>query len=153
MDLILWRHAEAESGDEAGEDLARPLTHRGEKQAARMAVWLEQQLPDGLRVLASPARRAEQTARALGRKIKLRAELLPGGSPDELLALAQWPSARSAVLVVGHQPMLGQAAARLLGLKAPDCVIRKGAVWWLRHRQRQEVEETILLAVRSPDFF
>lgn len=153
MDLILWRHAEAESGDDVGEDLARPLTHRGEKQAARMAVWLEQQLPDSLRVLASPARRAEQTARALGRKIKLRAELLPGGSPDELLALAQWPSARSAVLVVGHQPMLGQTAARLLNLQAPQCTIRKGAVWWLRHRRRQEVEETILLAVRSPDFF
>lgn len=153
MDLILWRHAEAENGDDEGEDIARPLTHRGEKQAARMAVWLERQLPDGLRVLASPARRAEQTARALGRKIKLRAELLPGGSPDELLALAQWPDARSAVLVVGHQPLLGQTAARVLGLQAPDCAIRKGAVWWLRHRRRQEVEETILLAVRSPDFF
>jgi phosphohistidine phosphatase len=118
-----------------------------------MAVWLERQLPDGLRVLASPARRAEQTARALGRKVKLRAELLPGGSPDELLTLAQWPDARSAVLVVGHQPLLGQTAARLLGLQAPDCAIRKGAVWWLRHRRRQGVEETILLAVRSPDFF
>lgn len=153
MDLILWRHAEAESGGDEGEDIARPLTHRGEKQAARMAVWLERQLPDGLRVLASPARRAEQTARALGRKIKLRAELLPGGNPDELLTLAQWPDARSAVLVVGHQPLLGQTAAHLLDLKAPDCVIRKGAVWWLRHRRRQGVEETILLAVRSPDFF
>ena len=152
MDLILWRHAEAENAPDGGEDLERPLTHRGEKQAARMAVWLDRQLPDGLRVLASPARRTEQTARALGRKIKLRAELLPGGSPDELLELVQWPRARGAVLVVGHQPLLGQTAARLLGLQAPQCAIRKGAVWWLRHRQRQETEETLLMAVQSPDF-
>jgi phosphohistidine phosphatase len=152
MDLILWRHAEAENAPDGGEDLERPLTHRGEKQAARMAVWLDRQLPDGLRVLASPARRTEQTARALGRKVKLRAELLPGGSPDELLELVQWPRARGAVLVVGHQPLLGQTAARLLGLQAPLCAIRKGAVWWLRHRQRQETEETLLIAVQSPDF-
>ena len=37
MDLILWRHAEAEELAEAGDDLARALTSRGEKQAARMA--------------------------------------------------------------------------------------------------------------------
>ena len=117
-----------------------------------MAVWLDRQLPDGLRVLASPARRTEQTAKALGRKYKLRAELLPGGQPDELLELAQWPRSRGAVLRVGHQPMLGQTVARLLGLRADECSIRKGAVWWLRHRQRQDASETILLAVQSPEF-
>lgn len=152
MDLILWRHAEAERIGDEGDDIERPLTQRGEKQAARMAAWLERQLPDGLRVLASPARRAEQTARALGRKIKLRAELLPGGNSEDLLTLAQWPQARGAVLVVGHQPMLGQTAARLLELKTPECAIRKGAVWWLRHRQRPEGAHTLLLVVQSPDF-
>lgn len=151
-DLILWRHAEAENAGENEDDLDRPLTQRGEKQAARMAVWLDRQLPDGLRVLASPARRTEQTAKALGRKYKLRAELLPGGQPDELLELAQWPRSRGAVLIVGHQPMLGQTVARLLGLRADECSIRKGAVWWLRHRQRQGASETILLAVQSPEF-
>ena len=151
-DLILWRHAEAENAGENEDDLDRPLTQRGEKQAARMAVWLDRQLPDGLRVLASPARHTEQTAKALGRRYKLRAELLPGGQPDELLELAQWPRSRGAVLVVGHQPMLGQTVARLLGLRADECSIRKGAVWWLRHRQRQDASETILLAVQSPEF-
>jgi phosphohistidine phosphatase len=153
MDLILWRHAEAEEGAEGGgDDLARPLTARGEKQAARMAAWLDRQLPDGLRVLASPARRTEQTAQALGRKFKLRAELLPGGTPAELLELAQWPKARGAVLVVGHQPVLGQTAAQLLGMDAADCSIRKGAVWWLRQRQRMDHSQTVLMAVLAPDF-
>ncbi|RYF07704.1 MAG: histidine phosphatase family protein [Comamonadaceae bacterium] len=153
MDLILWRHAEAQEAEQDGvEDLERALTARGEKQAARMAAWLDRQLPEGLRVLASPARRTEQTAKALSRKYKLRAELLPGGAPSDLLELAQWPRSRGAVLVVGHQPMLGQTVAHLLGLQAPDCAIRKGAVWWLRQRQRQDVSETVLLTVQSPEF-
>ena len=152
MDLILWRHAEAEEAQDGGDDLARPLTPRGEKQAARMAAWLDRQLPEGLRVVASPARRTEQTAHALGRKFKMRAELLPGGTPQDLLELVQWPRAKGAVLVVGHQPMLGQVVAQLLALQASDCSIRKGAVWWLRHRQRLETEETVLMAVQSPEF-
>ncbi len=152
MDLILWRHAEAHEGEDGLDDLERALTPRGEKQAARMAAWLDRQLPEGLRVLCSPARRTEQTAQALGRKYKLRAELLPEGTPTELLELVQWPRARGAVLVVGHQPLLGQTAAQLLGMGEGACAIRKGAVWWLRQRQRLEQSQTVLMAVMAPDF-
>jgi phosphohistidine phosphatase len=152
MDLILWRHAEAEEAAEGGDDLARALTPRGEKQAARMAAWLDRQLPEGLRVLASPARRTEQTASALGRKFKMRAELLPGGTPQELLDLAQWPRAKGTVLIVGHQPMLGQTIAQLMGLQASECAVRKGSVWWLRQRQRLDQSQTLLIAVQSPEF-
>ena len=151
MDLILWRHAEAEDVEDGSEALARALTPRGEKQAARMAAWLDRQLPEGLRVLASPARRTEQTARALGRKFKMRAELLPGGTPQDLLELAQWPRAKGAVLVVGHQPMLGQTIAQLMGLQSSECAVRKGAVWWLRQRQRLDQSQTVLVAVQSPE--
>ena len=152
MDLILWRHAEAEEAPDGGDDLARALTSRGEKQAARMAAWLDRQLPEGLRVLASPSRRTEQTANALGRKFKMRAELLPGGSVEDLLELAQWPRAKGAVLVVGHQPVLGQTIAQLLELQAAECAVRKGAVWWLRQRQRLDQSQTVLLTVQSPEF-
>lgn len=151
MDLILWRHAEAEEAVEGQDDLERVLTPRGEKQAARMAAWLDRQLPDGVRVLASPARRTEQTVHALGRKYKLRAELLPGGMPADLLELVQWPRSRGAVLVVGHQPLLGETIASLLGMAAPECPVRKGAVWWLRQRQRLEQTQTIVFAVQSPE--
>ena len=152
MDLILWRHAEAEMGAAHMDDLSRPLTARGEKQAARMAAWLERQLPDGLRVLSSPARRAEQTATALGRKYKLRAELLPDGTAQDLLELVQWPRSRGAVLVVGHQPVLGQTIAHLLEIHSNQCAVRKGSVLWVRQRQSVERSETTLLAVLSPDF-
>ncbi|MFT4191049.1 MAG: histidine phosphatase family protein [Comamonas sp.] len=152
MDLILWRHAEAQEAAEDIEDEQRILTPRGEKQASRMAAWLDRQLPEGVRILCSPAVRTEQTAKALGRKFKRRAELLPDGQVQDLLDLAQWPASRAPVLVVGHQPMLGQAVARVMGWPVADCSIRKGAVWWLRHREREGHGQTVLLTVQSPDF-
>jgi phosphohistidine phosphatase len=153
MDLILWRHAEAELIQEEGaEDLARKLTPRGERQAARMAAWLDRQLPEGLRVLASPAKRTEQTAMALSRKYKLRAELLPGANVQDVLELAQWPHRQGAVLMVGHQPVLGQTIAHLLGMHANECPVRKGSVWWLRQRVREEGVQTVVLTVQTPDW-
>ncbi len=151
MDLILWRHAEAEEPAEGGNDLERALTARGEKQASRMAAWLDRQLPEGARVLASPARRTEQTALALGRKYKLRDELRPDGTPEQLLELVQWPSSRLPILVVGHQPVLGQTIARLLQLSEAECAVRKGAVWWLRHRARSGEGRTVVVTVQAPE--
>ncbi|MEO7399939.1 MAG: histidine phosphatase family protein [Polaromonas sp.] len=155
MDLILWRHAEAEDAPEGdlqpSTDLARALTARGEKQAARMAGWLDRQLPGSTRILVSPARRCEQTALALGRKFKIREELAPGAAPAQLLALVQWPSSRSPILVVGHQPTLGQTIAQLLGFQESDCALKKGAVWWLRSREREGQNQTVVQAVQSPE--
>jgi phosphohistidine phosphatase len=151
MDLILWRHAEAEDEEEGGDDLKRSLTGRGEKQAARMAAWLDRQLPEGARILCSPARRCEQTVLTLGRKYKVRQELAPGATAADLLELAQWPSAKQAVLLVGHQPELGATIAQLLNFKHDSCPVRKGAVWWLRTRERDGHEQTVLVAVQSPD--
>ncbi|PHM21038.1 MAG: histidine phosphatase family protein [Curvibacter sp. PD_MW3] len=151
MDLVLWRHAEAQDWVPGCNDLERSLTPRGEKQAARMATWLDRQLPEGTRVLVSPARRTEQTALALGRKYKLREEIAPEGTVAQLLELVQWPQGKGTTLIVGHQPMLGQAIAQLLGMQASECAVRKGAVWWLRHRQRDGGAQTVLLTVQSPE--
>ena len=151
MDLILWRHAEAQDPLEGQEDISRALTGRGEKQAARMAHWLDRQLPEGARVLASPARRCEQTAHALDRKYKIRPELAIGGTVEQLLAVAQWPQGKATVLIVGHQPVLGQAIARLLGLNASECVVKRGAVWWLRNRERGALSQTVVVTVQSPE--
>ncbi len=151
MDLILWRHAEALEAEEGAEDLQRSLTPRGDKQAARMAAWLDRQLPEGVRVLSSPARRCEQTALALGRKYKLRDELGPFGTVEDLLRVVQWPQTKAVALVVGHQPTLGLAIARLLGLPEGECAVRKGAVWWLRCRERAGQFQTVVVTVQSPD--
>ena len=151
MDLMLWRHAEAEDAGEGQRDLDRALTARGEKQAARVAAWLDRQLPEGVKVVCSPARRCEQTVLALGRKYKLRDELAPDATADDILEAAQWPSARHPVLVVGHQPALGEAIARLMGVEAGGCAVRKGAVWWLRTRERDGHGQTLVWAVQSPE--
>ncbi len=151
MDLVLWRHAEAQDWVPGCDDLSRCLTTRGEKQAARMAAWLDRQLPANTRIFVSPARRCEQTASALGRKYKFRQELSPEGQMAQLLELVQWPDAKGTVLVVGHQPTLGQTIAHLIELKASECAVKKGAVWWLRHRQRDSLSHSVLVAVQSTE--
>lgn len=151
MDLVLWRHAEAHEAQPGQDDLSRALTSRGEKQAARMAAWLDRQLPDGTRILVSPAKRTEQTVQALGRKYKLREELGPNATVDQLLQLVQWPQGKGVILLVGHQPVLGQTIARLLAIHGSECSVKKGAVWWLRHRLREGASQTTLVSVQSPD--
>ena len=149
MDLILWRHADAESGEP---DLRRRLTSKGIKQADRMASWLDGRLPDGCRILVSPAERAQQTAMPLKRKFRVADELAPGANVDAVLALAGWPDAREAALIVGHQPTLGEVAATLLAGEALPWSIRKGGVWWLSNRAREGSEVVVLKVVISPDF-
>ncbi len=151
MDLILWRHAEAIDLDLVGDDLLRSLTSKGEKQAARMGAWLDRQLPDGAKVWSSPATRTEQTAAALGRKFKVHASLAPLCGVDELLQLVQWPHGKGCVVVVGHQPTLGQTISRLMGLQEAECALKKGALWWLRHRERDGIAQTVVVTVQSPE--
>lgn len=156
MDLILWRHAQAHDALPGGDDFSRTLTRKGQGQARRVAVWLDRQIPDSTRVLVSPALRAEQTAKTLGRKYKLRNELLPGSSADELLALLKWANDtatpnKGSFLLVGHQPTLGCLASRLLGTAESVCDMRKGSVWWLRSLHRQGPLHMTLVAVVGPD--
>jgi phosphohistidine phosphatase len=149
MDLILWRHAEAEPGEP---DLGRRLTAKGIKQAERVASWLDGRLPDTTRILASPADRAQQTALALKRKFRTADELSPGVSAADVLKAAGWPEARESVLIVGHQPTLGEVASLLLAGDELPWSIRKGAVWWLSNRVRDGVSAVVLKVVIGPDF-
>ncbi|MES2991195.1 MAG: phosphohistidine phosphatase SixA [Pseudomonadota bacterium] len=151
MDLILWRHAEAVELREGADDLVRPLTTKGERQAQRMADWLNQRLAQSTRVLVSPALRCQQTARALDRKFKTLTELGPEGNGEALLKAARWPDASEPVLIVGHQPTLGFVASYLLSDQPQNWTIKKGAVWWIRGRQREDRAQVILQAVQSPD--
>jgi phosphohistidine phosphatase len=151
MDLIFWRHAEAEDWTEGCDDMQRSLTARGEKQAKRMAGWLDRQLPEGTRIICSPARRCEQTVLALGRKYKLHDELAPDATPEGLLAAAGWPNGKSVMLLVGHQPVLGQSIALLLGMQQDSCPVRKGSVWWIRTRERDGDVQTVVVTVQSPE--
>ncbi len=150
MDLILWRHAQTE---DSLPDLERQLTPLGRKQAARMAAWLDRSLPSGCRILCSPAVRTRQTADALGRKYKVVPEIGPGADPQQVLAAAGWPDARGPVLLVGHQPWLGQVAALLLAGQPQYWTVKKANAWWIAQRDREEGNPIYLKAVMAPEFF
>lgn len=150
MELILWRHAQAEAGEP---DEGRQLTQQGKKQAARMGAWLDRSLPSGCKILCSPTARTVQTVEALGRKYKIVPEIGPAATAQEVLAAAGWPETKVPVMVVGHQPWLGQVASLLLTGSEQDWTIKKSNAWWISHRQREEGNEVFLKAVLAPEFF
>ena len=150
MELVLWRHADAEDGLL---DMKRALTDKGRRQASRVAKWLRPRLEGQWDILASPAVRARQTAEALDLEYDVQVALGPGASEDGLLRAAQWPQNGRNVLIVGHQPTLGRIAARLLTGHMGDLTIKKGAVWWFsgKYDRHLGLSETVLRAVIGPD--
>ena len=131
MDLILWRHADAEDAYSGISDAERKLTDKGHKQAQKMAAWLNPQLPDKVRIVVSPAIRAVQTAEALKRKFEISDKLFTSAAACDYLEASGWPGA-DCVLLVGHQPTLGELAALLMSGTPQMWDIKKGAVMWLR---------------------
>jgi len=154
MNLILWRHADANPGSP---DLARELTKKGERQAAAMAAWLKPFLSKRVKILSSPARRTVQTADALGLPYDICDDLAPEADETQILRACRWPGARGegdkkeTIIVVGHQPSLGRAAAMLLTQAPADWTLRKGAIWWFSSRAQEGDANAILKAAMSPD--
>jgi phosphohistidine phosphatase len=148
MDLILWRHADAQDGDN---DMARELTAKGRKQAERIALWLKPRLPESTRILVSPAVRALQTADALELDYEVVSNIAPGALGVQVLSAAGWPDATGTVLLIGHQPTLGEASSLLLFGEAGGLNIKKGGLIWLSNRVRGSQPQTILKAAMSPD--
>jgi phosphohistidine phosphatase len=150
MDLILWRHAEAEDGQGVMPDSERKLTGRGVKHAEQMADWLRGQHMKDPRVFSSPTRRARQTADILGLPVKVKSQLGVGSSAADLLAAADWPDYAGVTILVGHQPALGRLASLLLAGSEADWTIKKGGIWWFSNRVRRDETQTILRAVANP---
>lgn len=155
-DLLLWRHAEAEDMSVTGQDADRALTKRGRKDAAGMAKWLHQHLPEGTLVLCSPARRCRETVEALTALTQAEIKIVDFLSVESSLqqiedALADYDSVK-ALLLVGHQPNLGFLMARLLVMQQSAPVVKKGSVSWLRKRHAGDTEEYYIYAVQQPNF-
>jgi phosphohistidine phosphatase len=144
MDLLLWRHAEAEDGED---DLRRRLTERGHKQARAMAKWINERRLKDLRIIVSPAVRTQQTAEALKLPFETLRKIGPDACVSELIAASGWPTASGSVLIIGHQPSLGRLASLLLAGHESEWTIKKGALWWLTNRVRREETQTVLRAV------
>ncbi len=144
--IILWRHADAAPADiEHGEDdMQRNLTKKGVGQAKKMATWLTQQLSGQLSepsiLVSSPAERAIQTAEALKQKIIEAHALRPSANLQEVLKFLTDLETKNkdqiklgnSLIIVGHQPWLGQLVTHLTGFSGAEISIKKGAIWWLR---------------------
>ncbi len=144
MELILWRHAEAEDGFP---DDARKLTPKGEMQAEKMAAWLRGRLPENARIIASPTKRTRQTAEALAPGYSVVKRIGPGASVEDVLNSAGWPGEGEAVVVVGHQPNIGEVCAALLSKNLTGgLVVKKGSVWWFSNGKGS----VLLKAVMTP---
>jgi phosphohistidine phosphatase len=148
MELILWRHAEAEDGLN---DSERKLTPKGIKQAARMAKWLRARVPVDALVIVSPAKRTQQTARALQFDFKTVQEIGVAAAPEDLLLAAGWPECKGTVIVIGHQPTLGETASLLLTGTASLWSVKKGAIVWITRRADVPQARTHLRVAISPD--
>jgi phosphohistidine phosphatase len=144
MDLILWRHAEAEDGRP---DSERKLTEHGREQARRIAAWLKPRLPENCEILVSPAARAQETAQALGVAFTTTPAVGTDATTVDVMATIDGPARSGAILIVGHQPTLGRVAALLISGVEADWDIGKGALWWIRHSGG----ETTLFAALGPD--
>lgn len=156
MDLILWRHADAEEAGPDQPDSARPLTPLGRQQAESMARWLAGRLPASTEILVSPALRTRQTVEALGREFRVEGAIASGGSPQALLKAVGWPMARNPVLVVGHQPTLGLVASLLLSGRLQHWTVGKSNVWWISGDGSAEdpfgPDNAWLRAMMAPEF-
>jgi phosphohistidine phosphatase len=150
MNLILWRHAEAE--DQAASDLARQLTGRGIKQAQAAAKWLKSRIDDDAVFLVSPATRTVQTMEAFGDRYRVVQELAPGAGAQTVLDVVEWPRGiAETVVVVGHQPTLGRVAASLMTGHEADWTMKKAGIWWFQQRSRAGDDQIVLRAVAGPD--
>ena len=148
MELILWRHAEAVDGQP---DMERCLTAKGVRQAEHMATFLRSRIPQDTRILVSPAVRAQQTASALSKHFITEPAIAPNCSVHSLLDAARWPDGEGCVLLVGHQPVLGEAAALLLCGSHAGFSVKKGSIWWFSRRHNQGGSQTSLRLVITPD--
>lgn len=118
--LHLLRHAKSDWDDKSLTDHERPLAPRGVKAARQLARHLEEAPIELELVLCSTARRARETLDlirpALGDVSVKYEEDLYGAAPDELITrLRRVPKTVGAVLVIGHNPGIEEAARRLLG--------------------------------------
>lgn len=150
VDLILWRHADAEDEGKSVRDKDRRLTPRGENHALQIADWLHAQKPRNLEVIAGPEVRTKQTARALQLPFKVDRKIGAGAHVVELLAAANWPDHSGAVLLVSHQPAIGRLASLLLAGVESEWTVKKGSLWWFTNRVRSGERQTIVRAVVNP---
>jgi phosphohistidine phosphatase len=147
MDLILWRHADAEEGSN---DLERALTRKGQQQGRQMAAWLGERLPHGYVMISSEAKRSQQTAAFLSKAFQVVPAINPGASLETVMTTIDEFHKADTLVLVGHQPYLGRLAARLMAGDPQYWSVKKGAIWWLSMRHHAGDDSVRLKVMVTP---
>ena len=133
-ELYLIRHAIAEERGEAWpDDSKRPLTSDGKDLMRKAARGLARIVEPFDVVLTSPYVRARQTAEIVSNEFDERPPLVvvdsmtPSGSFQAVLNDLEKHTKKPRIALVGHEPSIGELAARLAGLRRP-LEFKKGAV-------------------------
>ncbi len=144
----MWRHTEAE---DALPDATRELTGRGRKQARAWPTGLIRRLPPDITHSDQSRHPRPATPQHWGVNTK-RCRIGARRQRSGRAGRGGWPDAAYPVLVVGHQPTLGQVAMQLLAGQAGDLTVKKGGIWWFQSRERTGQVQVVLRAVAAPDW-
>ena len=133
-ELYFVRHGLAEErGDAWPDDAKRPLTDEGISRMRKAARGLSRLGVSVDIVLTSPLVRARQTAEIVAGELDPRPSLVnvesltPGGSYAAVVADLEKHSRKTRIALVGHEPMIGELAAKMIGSRHP-IEFKKGAV-------------------------
>ncbi len=151
MELILWRHAEAERASAGLPDQERKLTPIGLKQAQKMADWIRPRLPKQTKILVGPSVRTCQTADFLEMPYTVERKVGIGADIADIIAAAQWPGEGGSVMVVCHQPSIGHLASLFIAGIESEMPIKKCGMLWFSTREREHRMQVVLRAVIYPD--
>ena len=133
-ELYLIRHGLAEErGDAWPDDAKRPLTDPGMAHLRKAARGLARLGVSVEVVLSSPLVRARQTAEIVAAGLDPRPSLVnvdslaPDGTYAAVVADLEKHARKARIALVGHEPAIGELAARLIGSRHP-IEFKKGAV-------------------------
>jgi phosphohistidine phosphatase len=134
LELFLIRHGEAaERGDEYPDDTKRPLTSKGIAKLRKQVRALDALGVGFDQIVTSPLVRTKQTADVFAQGLKSKppvtssGALAPGGTPAAVMQEVARHAGKGRVALVGHEPDIGDLAARLIGARRP-IAFKKGAI-------------------------
>ena len=134
MEVYLFRHGIAEDARPGHADPARELTAEGRRKTAAVAKTLRDAGVSASLILTSPYVRAVQTARIAAEELGYKADLaetkalIPNGTPEGVWDELRQHRSETAVLLAGHEPLMGHLAAYLLNCPALKIDVRKAAM-------------------------